>query len=167
MHYGYKDSSYYEQRIDDITYSAYFWLKENSTKNDDFLKIKKYAGKYSNGESVEDQIIIENISCIAYRNGSIIGYDTVENKSFIIYHPSNFSYIYKLWYTRPYLIAETSGKNGLIIINMETFYIKKYPNLRNFRDMKIGPTKLVVSCGEDIDGEWTWYDSLEIALPSH
>lgn len=140
---------------EDPEMAEYFWDKYNNGVSDGKIKIKKYkrlGRKYpfSLEGGLKDGDIIYNTSI----KGPVVGYDTKSDEFFIVFHPNNkHRYPFLLKKSGNYLIIGTRG-DGIIIVNTESFYLKKYVIYSNggvVENIETKDKKIIINNSEVID----------------
>ncbi|MEW6087690.1 MAG: hypothetical protein AB1498_05245 [bacterium] len=135
--------------------AEYFWNKYNNGISDGKIKIKKYKRherKYP--YSLEGGLKNGDIIYTTNIKGPVVGHDIKSDEFFIIFHPDNIHrYPFLLKKLGRYLIIGTKG-DGIIIVNTENFYLKKYDISSNggaVENIEIEGKKIIINNSDIID----------------
>ena len=121
---------------DDSEFATDLWLLYNENIVDGKLEIKKYRldsimiNNIYQTSSIIDILENENVKYVAYFKGGLKCYDLNKMEYYVLYFPGffyNWPTVLRIY--KNYIIIGTRGE-GIAIINLNTFYIKRY-NLDN------------------------------------
>ena len=75
---------------DNTEYASYFWKKDNESIANGRLIIKRYSGKPSLGNSIEDVLQHGAMQFTAYFKGEVGPYDEESDEHFVLFPPTDY-----------------------------------------------------------------------------
>lgn len=149
--YGYLGEEEVTGQSNNPRFAYYFWKKDNGTIVDGKMIIRRYKGEDLTVSSISSQLRDGSLVYTEYFKAGVIAYDERRDEHFVLFHPE-YPHITDLKKIGPYLLIGTDGE-GLAIINVETFHLKRYREYESISKLEVLGSKIRIYRMDDVTEE--------------